>query len=333
MNRRSMLFASIAALAGSLTHKSGAARQPAGPPVIGLLVNGAAANNPAVGAVRAGLAELGYAEGRNLILEGRYAEGKLDRLPALAAELVALDADVIAAFGGPASSAAVRATKTIPIVFAIVADPVAVGFATTLERPGGNATGITSNDPDQARRQLELLRDVMPKLARVTLLSDQDIPGADASGLAPIERTYVAAAKAQGMEPQVLKLRGPAPDLDAAFKAMADEKSEALLVLEVPVTLAHRKRIAQLAAAQNLPAAFSAGSADAGGLMSYGTNVADTWRSVPGFVDRILKGAKPADMAVEVITRREFVVDLKVARQLGLTVPQAMLARADRVID
>ena len=333
MHRRNIAVAAVAAWVGALTYGSAAAQQAARIPRIGLLVNGSAANNVAVEAVRKEFARLGYVEGKSISFEGRYAEGKLDRLPALAAELAGLDVDVIATFGGPSTSAAMRATKTIPIVFAIVADPVAVGFATSMERPGGNATGITNNDPEQARRQLELLKELLPTLTRVVILSDQDIPGADASGLAPIERSNVAAANALGLQPHVLKLRGPIPDLETAFRTVAAEHAEALLVLEVPVALAHRKRIAELAAAQRLPAMFSAGSADAGGVLSYGTNVADTWLRVPSYVDRILKGAKPADMAVEAITRREFTVSLKAARHVGVTIPADMLKRADSVVD
>jgi putative ABC transport system substrate-binding protein len=218
-------------------------------------------------------------------------------------------------------------------VFAIVADPVAVGFVASLDRPGGNATGITNNDPQQARLQLELLKSLRPGLTRVAILSDQDIPTADASGVAPIEHASIAAAKALGLDPTLLKVRGPTPDFAATFKTMADEGAEALLVLEVPVTLFHRKRIGELAAANRLPSMFSAGSSDAGGVLSFGTNVADTWPHVPLYVDRIIKGAKPGEMPVEVVTRREFVINLKAARELGVSVPAELQKRADRLID
>jgi putative ABC transport system substrate-binding protein len=322
----------VLAVAGFLVGPS-YAQQPTKTPRIGILMNGTAANNAAMEVVRTGFARLGYIEEKNAIFEPRYAEGKLDRLPALAAELVGLNVDVIATFGGPASSAAHRATKSIPIVFAIVADPVAVGFVASLDRPGGNATGITNNDPQQARLQLELLRSLRPGLSRVAILSDQDIPGADASGLAPIERDNMSAAKSLGLEPKLLKVRGPTPDLDTTFKTMMDQGAEALLILEVPVTLSHRKRIGELAAANRLPSMFSAGSSDAGGILSFGTNVADTWPHVPIFVDRIVKGAKPSEMPVEVVTKRELVVNLKVARELGVIVPSELQGRADRLID
>jgi putative ABC transport system substrate-binding protein len=260
-------------------------------------------------------------------------ETYLDRMPALAAELTGLGVDVIATYGGPASSAAFRATKTIPIVFAIVADPIALGFATTLERPGGNATGSTNNDPKQAQLQLAMLKELLPRLQRIVILSDHDIPGADASGLAPIDRTAVAAAQELGLQSQVLKLRGPSPDLEAAFETVAAHKAEALLILEVPVTLNHRKRIGEMAAAQKLPSMCPAAYSDAGGLISYGTSVVDTWPAVPGFIDKILKGAKPGDLPVQVITRRELTVNAKTAHNLGLSIPAELLKRADRVVD
>jgi putative ABC transport system substrate-binding protein len=309
------------------------AQQPAKIPRVGVLINGSAPNNPATASLRSGLAQLGYVEGKTILIEDRYAEGRLDRIPALAAELIGLGVDVIATYGGPASNAAFRATKTIPIVFAIVADPIALGFASTQEQPGGNATGSTNNDPKQAQLQLAMLKELLPRLQRIVIMSDQDIPGADASGLAPIDRTAVAAARELGLQSQVLKLRGPSPDLEAAFQTVAAHKAEALLVLEVPVTLNHRKRIGEMATAQKLPSMCPAAYSDAGGLISYGTNVVDTWPAVPGFIDKILKGAKPGDLPVQVITRRELTVNAKTAQDLGLSIPAELLKRADRVVD
>ena len=283
--------------------------------------------------LRQGLARLGYVEGMNIVLEARFAEGRLDRLPAMAAELVAMGVDVIATYGGPPTNAAQRATTTIPIVAALVADPVALGFAATLARPGGNVTGITNHDPELAIRQLRILREVFPTLARVAFLSDADIPGADASGLAPIERSNVAAATAMSITPQVLKVRGPAPDFAQAFDSMVSEKAEALVILEVPAPFGNRERIAQLAAARRIPTMFWGGAANAGGLMAYGTTFTDTYPRMPAFVDRILKGAKPADTPFEAITRREFAVNLKIARELRVTFPDEVLKRADRIID
>ncbi|WP_177142964.1 ABC transporter substrate-binding protein [Variovorax sp. YR216] len=298
-----------------------------------MLINGGPGVTPAMTAVRRGFEQLGYREGADIAYESRFAEGKLDRLPALAQELAARKVDVIVTFGGPSTSAAIRATKQIPIVFAIVADPVAVGFVDSLERPGGNATGITSNDPQQAGQQMELMRMLIPGLRRLAILSDADIPGADASGLAPIERGNANAAKAMGIETRVLKVRLPDPDLEASFDAMEAASAQGLLILEVPVGMVHRKRIAELAASRRLPTLFSAGSADAGGVLSYGTKVDDTWPRVPVYVDRILKGAKPGDLSVEVVTTRDLVVNLKTAREIGIAVPPDLVKMATRTVE
>jgi putative tryptophan/tyrosine transport system substrate-binding protein len=279
------------------------------------------------------LARLGYVEGSNIVFEARFAEGKLDRLPGLAAELVAMNVDVIATYGGPPTAAARKATNTIPIVAALVADPVAIGAAATLARPGGNVTGITNHDPLRATRQLAILKEVFPKLARVAFLSDADIPGADASGFAPIERDNIAAAAAMNIRPQTLKLRGPAPDLVAAFDSIISEKAEAIVVMEVPVSFLMQARIIELATARRMPTLFWGGVADAGVLISYGTAFADTVRGMPLAVDKILKGAKPQDTPFEEITRQQLVVNLKVARELGVTIPPELLKRADRVIE
>jgi putative ABC transport system substrate-binding protein len=288
---------------------------------------------PVFEALKTDLARLGYVEGKNIVFEARFPEGQLERLPGFATELVGLGVDVIATYGGPPTNAARRATSTIPIVAAIVADPVAVGFAASLERPGGNITGITSNDPSLGAQQWAIFKQVVPKLVRVAILSDSDIPGADASGLAPIERANAAAARAAGLRPQVLKVRSPSPDLDAAFKAMASEQAQALVILEVPVTIPLRKRIAELAAAHRIPTMFWGGASDAGGIFTYGTSFTDTFAGVPAAIDKILKGTKPADMPFELITRREFVINIKRAGALGLTVPADLLKRADRVIE
>jgi ABC-type uncharacterized transport system substrate-binding protein len=305
---------------------------------VGALFNGGPNQDVLAGQVpnellKQGLARLGYVEGTNIVFEARFAEGKLDRLPAFAAELVALGVDVIAAYGGPPTNAARRATTTIPIVAALVADPVALGFAATLARPGGNVTGVTNHDAELAIRQLRILKEVFPKLERVAFLSDGDIPGADASGFAPIERSNLAAAATMNITPQVLKLRGPTPDFDTAFSDMVSQKAEALVILEVPVPFRYRERIAELAAARRIPTMFWGGASNAGGLMSYGTSFTDAYPVMPLVVDRILKGAKPADMPFEVIARREFVVNLNIARELGVTIPGEVLKRADRIIN
>jgi len=282
--------------------------------------------------LKEGLARLGYVEGSNLKIEARFAEGNLDRLPGFAKELVDLGVDVIAAYGGPPTRAARGASTTIPIVANLVADPVALGYAATLQRPGGNVTGITNHDPELAALQLKFLREIFPALERVAFLSDADIPGADSTGFVPIERSNIAAATLMKITPQVLKLRGPSPDFTAAFNAMAEQGAQALVVLEVPVPFGNRVRIAEMAAARRMPTMFWGGASSAGGMMSYGTTFSDGYPLMPIVIDKILKGANPAVTPFEVVTRRQFVVNLKVATALGVTIPEGVLKRADRII-
>ena len=220
MNRRNILTgAAMSAVGLALTRRVSHAQQVGRVYRVGALFNWKGNPDPVFDTFRKDLAKLGYVEGSNVVFEARFADDQLERFPGFAAELVAKNVDVIATYGGPATSAARMATTTIPIVFALVADPVAIGVAATLARPAGNLTGVTNDDPEIANRHIGLLKELNPKLARVAILSDSDIPGADASGLAPIERTNVAAARAAGLTPQVLKVRGPTPDLDTAFKS------------------------------------------------------------------------------------------------------------------
>ncbi len=334
MNTKRRTLLTLAALAAALTFSTAHAQQatPAAKTYrVGALFN--RVPGPEFYLLKKELARLGYVEGTDIVFEARFAEGKLDRLPGFAAELVAMNVDVIAAYGGPPTAAARKATATMPIVAQLVADPVAIGAAATLLRPGGNVTGVTNHDPLRATRQLAILREVYPKLARVAFLSDADIPGADASGFAPIERDNIAAAAAMNIRPQTLKLRGPTPDLAAAFDSIVSEKADALVVMEVPVTILTRARIIELATARRIPVMFWGGVSDASVLMSYGTSIADTYQRMPVVVDKILKGAKPADTAFEQVSRQEFVVNLKVARELGVTIPPEVVKRADRVIE
>ena len=303
-------------------------------PRVGLLVLGGPA--PTIDAFRRGLGELGYVEGRNIVIEPRFAEGQLDRVPDFAAELIRLDVDVIVAFGAVGVRAVQNLKTNVPVVFAAVIDPVAVGFAATLERPGGNITGITSFDPQQPRKQFELLKQVLPGLARVAILGDQDVPDAPSDpGWNPFERATDTAARTVGLQPQRLKVKGPNPDLDGAFAAMKREGADALVVLEVPVAGIHRKKIAELAIAHRLPTMFVGGRqrSDAGGLIAYGTSILDTLPPLPGYVDRILKGAKPSDMPIEVITRHSVIFNLRTAREIGVTIPPELLKQADQVIE
>lgn len=299
---------------------------------IGVLLN-RTNPSPETESLRAGMAQLGYVEGTNVIYDIRAAEGQLDRLPGFAAELVANGVDILVTYGGPPTNSARHATSTIPIVFALVADPVGIGVAATLERPGANLTGVTNNDPEVPGRQMALLKEMMPKLARVAILADSDTPGADASGLNPGQRANVAAARAVGLTPQIVKVRGPKPDFDAAFQAMASEGAEALVVMEVPAVFTMAKTVAALATARRLPTMLWGGQGDAGGLMAYGTSYTATYPRVPVYVDRILNGARPAELAIEVYAKHQLVINLKTARELGVTVPAGLLKRADRVIE
>lgn len=338
MDRRIILAGLAALISGSvLFPETPNAQQPDKVYRVGVLVNGGATvdgkPNPALDELRKGMARLGYVEGTNIIYEARFPEGQLERLPGFASELVAKGVDVIATFGGPSTNAARKATTTVPVVAALVADPVAIGVAKTLERPGGNITGATNNDPELASRQLNMLKTLLPKLTRVAVLSDSDIPGADASGLAPIERANVAAAREAGLSPQVLKVRGPNPDLDTASKAMATDGAQALVVLEVPATIAARKRIAELASKQRLPTMFWGGASDSGCLISYGTPFTADFPRLPPVIDKILKGAKPADTPFEVVSRRELDINQRTARELGIVIPSELLKTANHVFE
>lgn len=299
---------------------------------IGVLLN-RTNPSPETESLRAGMTQLGHVEGTHVVYDIRAAEGQLDRLPGFAAELVSKGVDLLVTYGGPPTNSARHATGTIPIVFALVADPVGIGVAASLERPGANLTGVTNHDPELPVRQMALLKEMLPQLARVAILADADTPGADASGLNPGQRANAAAARAAGLTPQIVKVRGPKPDFDAAFAAMASEGAEALVVMEVPAVFTIAKNVAAMATARRLPTMLWGGQDEAGGLMAYGTSYTGTYPHVPVYVDRILKGGNPADMAIEVYTKHQLVINLNTARALGVTVPSALLKRADRVIE
>jgi putative ABC transport system substrate-binding protein len=309
---------------------SGPALSQNAPKKVGVLINGGP--SPLYESIKKNFltdfSRLGYAES-DIIIEPRFAEGRLDRLPALAAELAAANADVIFALGGPSARAAQGATKTIPVVFSIVTDPVALGLVAAMDRPGANVTGLTSLDREQAKKQFELLKEMFPDIKRVAILSDKTIPGGDERGWAPIDRANDAAARSLGIEPQIVKLKD-ASEIEDAFAAMKD--AEAVVVLEVPVPFVNRKMIAELARKNRLPAMFPGGQSDAGGLVTYGTSVTDTWRQLPSFADKIFKGAKPAEMPVEVSAKRELVFNLQTAQEVGVTIAPDTLKKADRTI-
>ena len=280
-------------------------------------------------AFRQGLRELGWVEGQNIVIDYRYAEGRVDRLPDLAAELVRLKVDLIVSEGTQGVTAARNATETIPIVMIFVRDPVGNGLIASLARPGGNVTGMSgSAGLEIVAKQLELLKETVPKIRRVAILSNP----ANAYHQLAIREVNVA-ARSLGVELQLLGARGP-NEFDGAFAAMAKERVGALLVLSDAIFGYHQTRLVDLAARSRLPAAYGVReSVEAGGLMSYGTNFLDLYRRSAAYVDKILKGAKPADLPVEQPTKFELVINLKTAKALGLSVPPGLLAIADEVIE
>ncbi len=274
-----------------------------------------------------GLRELGWVEGQNIVIERRNAEGRFERLPDLAADLVRLKVDLIVAAGSPAPLAAKRVTNTIPIVMTNAGDPVGSGLVKSLARPGGNVTGLSLLNPALVGKQLELLKEVVPKVTRAAVLTN---PGNPARALMLTEAE--AAMRLLGLQFQVLEARGPA-EFEAAFSAMRRERAGALLILSDPMFVGERKRLADLAARSRLPAVSGLRElADAGILMAYGARMSDLFRRAATFVDKLLKGANPADLPVEQPTKFELVINLKTARALGLKIPQSVLIRADEVI-
>jgi len=304
------------------------AQQPTKIPRIGILSSlSPAAVSARMDAFRQGLRELGYVEGKNIVIEYRWAEGKPERLPDLAAELVRLKVDVIVTGGPSVNRSAKEATITIPIVMSFDDDPVGNGFVDSLARPGGNITGLSTLAPEISGKQLELLKETVPKLSRVAVLGNSTNPGT-----AQALREIKLAAGAFGVKLQYLEVQAP-KDIETAFQAASKERAHAVLVLANPVTFAQRTQVVQLAAKNRLPAMFGSSEfVDIGGLMSYAPNYPDLYRRAATYVDKILKGRKPADLPVEQPMKFEFVINLKTAKQIGLTIPPNVLVRADKVI-
>jgi putative ABC transport system substrate-binding protein len=279
-------------------------------------------------AFRQGLRDLGYVEGQNIAIEYRWAEGRFERLPDLAAELVRLKVDVIVSVVTQATLAAKNATGTIPIVLVAAGDPLGSGLVANLARPGGNVTGPSSMYGDLAGKQLELLKETVPKVSRVAVLWNP----ANAIWQAQMLRQTEIAARALGLQVQLLEARGP-DELEGAFAAITRERASALLVQVDVIFALHARRIADLAAKRRVPAMYgSREHVEAGGLMSYAPNIPDLFRRAATYVDKILKGAKPADLPVEQPTKFELVINLKTAKALSLTIPQSLLQRADEII-
>lgn len=326
MKRRTILLLAVLACGCAPGLSPGWAQQAEKVYRVGYLVPRATLE-PRDEAFRQGLRDLGYIEGKNLVLE--YRLGTRDQLSALAADLVDLDVDVIVAPGTPPAKAAKAATGTIPIVFSVVADPVGAGFVASLARPGGNITGVTPSSAVLSAKRVELLKEVVPTVSRVAVLSTPNYsPAVKAEALQEIEAT----ARALGLQLQVVEVQGR-NDFDKAFSAVRQEEAEALTVLPIPLFRREQSRIMDFAASSRLPTVFHWKSyVDAGGLMSYGPDGVALYRRAATYVDKILKGAKPANLPVERAINFELVINLKTARQLGITIPPAVLYRAAAVV-
>ena len=293
---------------------------------IGVISNaGPASGTTLVGAFRRGLADLGWLEGKNIRIEYRWAEGDLGRHPRLAAELVALKVDVIVLAGTSAARAAVHATRTIPIVATVIGDPVAAGLVRSLAKPGGNLTGLAWQAGDLVTKQLQLLQETVPRATRVAALGH-------AATNSVVRKATEAAARSLGVQVDMIDIDVPG-DIPGVFEAMRRRGAEALIVLPSPMFYAERRRLAALAARDRLPAIYEVKEyADEGGLMSYGPSFPGMYRRAATYVDKILKGAKPGDLPMEQPTKFDFVINLKAAKAIGLTIPPPVLARADELI-
>ena len=321
MNRRDLLLL-VGAIAASSSLR---AEQPGKLPVIGFL--GSASPSHILAAFHQGLGETGYVDGQNLAFEYRWAEGRYDRLPALAADLVLRKVDLIAADGIPAALAAKTATSTIPIVFA-VGDPIDLGLVASLARPGGNLTGVSTMTPELSPKRLELLSELVPQVGVIALLVNPNNSNTERT-----TRDMQEAAHAKGVQLHIL-IAGTESEIDAAFATLVQLHAGALVVGGDPFFANRREQLVTLAATHGVPAIYQSREfAEAGGLISYGLNFTAAFRQVGIYAGKILKGAKPADLPVQQPTTFELVVNLKTAKALGLTVPPSILARADEVIE
>src|ERR1043166_27838 len=292
-----------------------------------LSANSAYSESARTGTFRQGLRELGYVEGKNIVIEYRYADGKLDRVPALAAELVHLNVNVIVTGGTGSTRSANEATNSVPIVMTQDPDPVGNGFVANLARPGGNITGLSTLSPELNGKRLELLKEIIPKISRVAVLGTSTTP----SNAQSLRETELAAG-VLAVKVQYLDVRGP-KDIETAFRAASKAGADAIMLLGGPVLASQRAQFADLAVKNRLPTIYwRSDIVEAGGLMSYAVSFTDLDRRAAIYVDKILKGAKPGDLPVEQPKKFDFVINLKTAKQIGLTIPPNVLARADKVI-
>lgn len=299
-------------------------------PRIGVISSTGTAESPwpLFDAFRQGLSDLGYVEGKNILIESRYAEGRLDRMPGLVNELVQQKVDVIVAVNNVIIRAAKEATKTIPIVMISSVDPVAAGYVESFARPGRNITGLAHLGRDLSAKRMEILKDLLPKMSRVGALWDADGPGP-----AIAVKEYEEAARAFKLEFRSLAIRGPNPDFAGAFQTAKTARLDALIVVANPLMAQHAKEVFELAAKYRLPSMTEEGRfVSAGGLISYGANLAELYRRAAEYVVDILKGARPGDLPVKLASKFEIVINLKTSKQIGLIVPQHLLVQADKVI-
>jgi len=320
----SILFVVMLFAVGIITE----AQQPAKIPRIGYLSAASRSTSPArIEAFRQGLRDLGYVEGKNIVIEYRFAEGKLDRLPALVAELVRLKVDLIVTTASRETRASKGATNTIPIVMTTEGDPVGTGFVASLARPGGNITGLSTLTAELSGKRLELLKEILPNLSRVAVLGSSTNPGH-----AQVLKETELAAGASKVKLEYLDILGP-KDIETAFRAAGKGRADAILMLSSSVFTSQRTQVIELAVKSRLPVSYPRPEfVEAGGLLTYGPSTTDLHRRAATYVDKILKGAKPADLPVEQPTKFEFIINLKAAKQIGLTIPPNVLARADKVL-
>ena len=304
-----------------------AGAQPAGRAYrVGLLGLASGSDAPVLASLRQGLRDLGYEEGKNLVIEYRTAEGKYDRLPALAVQLVGLKIDVLVTYGTPGALAAKQATTTIPVVVALIGDAVAAGVVPSLARPGSNITGSQYQYPELMGKRIEVLMNATSHLARVAVLFNPANPS-----MRPALKTIEETARYLNVELQQIEARGP-NDFDGALAAMAERRGQAFVLADDPFLRSHVGTIAQLAAKRRLPSVGDREYAEAGGLLGYAVNRPEVFRRAAVFIDKILKGAKPGDLPFEQVDRFELVINMKTAKALGLTIPPSLLLRADEII-
>lgn len=336
LNRRKFLAAGASVGGGSGPWPASA--QPAARiPRVGFITTGGAANNPAHAALTEGLARAGQVAGRTYELEARYSAGENDRLPGLAAELIALPVDMICCVGAVTVHAVRRTSPTIPVLFTIVVDPVLVGLVPNAQRPGGPTSGVTNFDPAQAPAQIRLLKRVMPNLQRLAILGDTGIQGVfqlpGGGSASALVRANMAACEAEGIQPQTHLLRGAAENLDEVFARIREGRAQAVLCVFEPTIFLHARGIVQRATAARLPTMLPADIEAAGAMLTYGSSLLDGVRLMAGQLDRVIKGTPVGELPIGVVTQHRLTVNQRLAREIGVTIPPEILSRANRVVE